>query len=71
MFSLESPHRGYFNEYTQHTIIIKIILNYPNLQQCLQLWEFSWGLKNEFEIAVVKESPVSETLKFCILLGVQ
>ena len=31
MFSLESPHRGNSNEYTQHTISIKkkISLNYP------------------------------------------
>ena len=32
MFSLESPHRGDSNEYTQYTIFnmkIKIILNYP------------------------------------------
>ena len=32
MFSLESPHRGDSNEYTQYTIFnikMKIILNYP------------------------------------------
>ena len=32
MFSLESPHRGDFNEYTQYTIfniLKKINLNYP------------------------------------------
>ena len=32
MFSLESPHRGDFNEYTQYTIFnikTKITLNYP------------------------------------------
>ena len=32
VFSLESPHRGDSNEYTQHTIINikrKITLNYP------------------------------------------
>ena len=31
MFSLESPHRGDSNEYTQYTIFnIKITINYPN-----------------------------------------
>ena len=64
MFSLESPHRGDSNEYTQHTIfnvekrkLPKII---ANLQQ---------GLKNEFETAVVNEPSVFEPLKFyCIYL---
>ena len=64
MFSLESPHRGDSNEYTQHTIFnIKkkksalIILNLP-------LWDFSKGLKNEFETVVVDEPSVFEPLKF-------
>ena len=63
MFSLESPHRGYSNEYTQYTIFnIKkresflIILN-------LQLQDFSKGLKNVFETAVVNKSGF-EPLKF-------
>ena len=59
---LESLHRGDSNEDTQYTIFdIKkspiIILN-------LQLWDFSKGLKNEFEAAVVNESSVFEPLKF-------
>ena len=63
MFSLESPHRGDSNEYTQHTIFnmkrkkTLIILS-------LSLWDFSKGLKNEFETAVVNESSVFEPLKF-------
>ena len=53
MFSLESPRRGDSNEYTQHTVINikRSPLNIPNLQ----LWDFSKGLKNEFETAVVNE----------------
>ena len=42
VYSLESPHRGDSNEYTQHTIIIwkleKTILNYPHLPPDLALW---------------------------------
>ena len=30
----------------------------------LQLWDFSKGLKNEFETAMVKEPSVFEPLKF-------
>ena len=51
VFSLESPHRGDSNEYTQHDII--------NIKRN--------SLKNEFEIAVVNEPSVFESLKFyCI-----
>ena len=71
MFSLESPHRGDCNEYTQYTILNTkkernnlIILN-------LQLWDFSRGLKNEFETAVVNETSMFEPLKvYCILPAV-
>ena len=64
-FSLESPHRGDSNEYTQYTFFqlkkrksVLIILN-------LQLWDFfSKGIKNEFETAVVNEPSVFEPLKF-------
>ena len=67
MFSLESPHRGNSNKYTQYTIFNTqkrkssyVILN-------LQLWDFSKGLKNEFETAMVNEPSVFELLKFyCI-----
>ena len=67
MFSLESPHRGDSNEYTQYTISNikqKITLNYPNLQLC----DFFKGFKNECETAVVNEPSVFEPMKFyCIL----
>ena len=67
MFSLESPHRGDSNEYTQYTIFDmnkKNILNYPKI---CSFRLFSKGLKNEFETAVVNESSVFEPLKFyCI-----
>ena len=69
MFSLESPHRGDSNEYTQYTIFNikkKITLNYP---KSAVMDFYSKGLKNEFETAVVNEPSVLETLKFyCIWL---
>ena len=39
MFSLESPHRGDSNEYTQHAIfnIKKITLNYPKYNNVFSL----------------------------------
>ena len=70
MFTLESPHRGDSNEYTQYAIFQyekktpKIILN-------LQLWDLSKGFKNEFETAVINEPSVFEPLKFyckCMLV---
>ena len=64
MFSLESPHGGDSNEYTQYTIFNmnkKNTLNYPkSAAMCF----FSKGLKNEFETAVVNEPSVFEPLKF-------
>ena len=64
MFSLESPHRGDSNDYTQYTIFNmnkKNTLNYP---KSAALGFFSKGLKNEFETAVVNEPSVFEPLKF-------
>ena len=64
VFSLESPHRGDSNEYTQYTIFIikkKIALNFP---KSAAMFFVSKGLKNEFEIAVVNEPSVFEPLKF-------
>ena len=64
VFSLELPHRGDSNEYTQYTIFNikkKIILNYSNsaaMDFC------SKGLKNEFKTAMVNETSVFEPLKF-------
>ena len=67
MFSLESPHRGDSNEYTQYTIFNmneKNTLNYPKFAA---MGFFSKGLKKEFETAVVNERSVFEPLKFyCI-----
>ena len=68
VFSLESPHRGDSNVYTQYTIFViktKIISNYSKAAATSEI--FSLGLKNEFEIAVVNEPSVFEPLKFyCI-----
>ena len=63
MFTLESPHRGDSNEYTQYTIFQyeKSTLNYP---KSAAMGIFSKGLKNEFERAVVNEPSVFEPLKF-------
>ena len=71
VFSLESPHRCDSNEYTQHTLSIskrkspKII---PNIIISAAMGFFycccCLGLKNEFEIAVVHEAPVFESVKF-------
>ena len=64
LFSLELPHRGDSNEYTQYTIFNikkKITLNYP---KSASLGFFSKGLNNEFEAAVVNEPSVFEPLKF-------
>ena len=68
VFLLESPHRGYSNEYTQHTIVNirkKTVLNFiPNMKMSAAMGFFSYGLKNEFEIAVVNEPYVFVPLKF-------
>ena len=74
MFSLESPHRGDSNEYTQYTKINikkkKITLNYPKYNNVCNYGDFSYRLKNEFETAVVNQPSVFEPLKvYCILLG--
>ena len=59
MFSLESPHRGDSNEYTQYTIF-----NINKLFQICSYEIFSEGLKSEFETAMVNEPSVFEPLKF-------
>ena len=64
VFSLESPHQGDSNEYTQYTIFNikkKITLNYP---KSAAMGFCSKGLKKEFETAVVNEPSVFEPLKF-------
>ena len=63
MFSLESPHRGDSNEYTQYTIFNikkKTTLNYP---KSAAMTFFSKGLDNEFETAMVNEPSVFKPLK--------
>ena len=63
MFSLESPHRGDSNEYTQYTMFNikkKITLNYSRSEAI----GFFLGIKNQFETAVVNEPSVFEPLKF-------
>ena len=63
VFSLESPHPGESNEYTQYTIFNikkKITLKYPTSVAT----EFSSKLKSELERAVVNELSVFEPLKF-------
>ena len=65
-FSLELPHEGDSNEYTQHTIINiqKISLNYPKYNYVCSHGIFFSGLMNEFKTAVVNEPSVFEPLKF-------
>ena len=55
MFSLESPHRGDSNDYTQYTTFNmkkKLTLNYPKYAS---MGFCSTGFKNEFETVVVNE----------------
>ena len=68
VFSLESPRRGDYNEYTQYNIFYyekkKITVNYS---KSAAMGIFSKGLKNELETAVVQKPSVFETLKvYCI-----
>ena len=67
VFSLESPHRGDSNEYTQYTyfnIKKKITLNYST---SAAMAFCSKELKNEFETAMVNGPSVFEPPKFyCI-----
>ena len=64
VFSLESPHRGDSNEYTQYTFfnIQKKISQYHPRSAATGF--FSKGLKNESEAAAVNEPSVFEPLKF-------
>ena len=43
--------------------------NRPKLSQICRLWDFSKGLKNEFETAMVDEPSVVEPLKFYCISG--
>ena len=65
MFSLESPHRGDSNVYTQYTFFnMNKKKKHPKITQICSYGSFSKGLKNEFETAVVNEPSVFEPLKF-------
>ena len=67
VFSLESPHRGDSNEYTQYTIFNIKKKNTQNYPKSVAMDFCSQGLKNAFETAVVNEPSVFEPLKFyCI-----
>ena len=66
VFSLESPHRGDSNEYTQYTIfnIKTITLNYAKSATM----GFFVGTRARVPTAMVNEPSVFEPLKFyCIL----
>ena len=63
VFSLESPRRGYSNEYTQCTISQYIKENHPKLSQICNYAIFSKGPKNEFEAAMVNKPSVFEPPK--------
>ena len=67
MFSLETPHHGDSNEYTQYTIfnIKKITLNIPISSYVF--FFFKRDSRMNFETAVVNKPSVFEPLKvYCI-----
>ena len=64
VFSLESPHWGDSNEYTQYTNVNIKKENHTKLSKIYSPGTFSLGLKNEFETAVVNEPSVFEPLEF-------
>ena len=64
MFSLESPHGGNSNEYTQYIIFNMNKKNFLNYPKSAAMGFVSKELKNEFETAVVNEPSVFESLKF-------
>ena len=67
VFSLEFPHWGNSNEFTQHAIINinkKITLNCPKYNNVCNYGIFSLGTQGEFEKAMVNEPSVFEPLKF-------
>ena len=63
VFSLESPHRGDSNVYTQYTILVIKTKITPDYSKSAAMGFFSFGLKT-FETAVVNEPSVFEPLKF-------
>ena len=63
MFSLELPHTGNSNKYTQYTIFKMNKKNTQNYPKTAPLG-FSKGLQNELETAMVNKPSVFEPLKF-------
>ena len=69
VFSLESPHRGYSNEYKQYTIFSIKKKTTRNFPKSAAMDFFSKGPKNEFYTATVNEPSGFEPWKFyCITL---
>ena len=58
VFSLESPHQGHSNEYTQYTIFSIKKENHPKFFQICNYRIVFKGLKNESETTVVNK-PIS------------
>ena len=68
MFSLESPHGGDSNEFTQYTFFNITKENHPKLFPISGYGIFSKGLKNRIETALVNMPTVFEPLKdYCII----
>ena len=66
VFSLESPHRGDSNEYTQYTNFNIKRKSDPNYLKYASMGFFP-GTKHEFKTAMVNEPSVFEPLKlYCI-----
>ena len=63
MFSLELPHRGHSNEYTQYTIF-NIKRKIDKIISICSYGIFASGLKDEYQTAMVNEPSVIEPLKF-------
>ena len=70
VFSLEPPHQGDSNEYTQYTIFKYENENPPKLSQICSFRIFSGGLKNKFKTAVVNEPSVFKPLKFYCMINI-
>ena len=66
VFTLESPHRGDSNEYTEYTIFQYEKEKYTKLSQICSYGIFSKAFKNEFERSVVNEPSVFDPLKFSV-----
>ena len=67
VFSLELPHCGDSNEYTQYTICNIKKENHPELSQICRYGFFRKGLKDLFKVAIVNEPSVLEPLKVCCI----